>query len=91
MYVCRLFDYIEIRANPLLYKIAQYIKYSVDSTIIKIRKEKNVIYKIYNLKKKQLFQIVEISWVLPLDLIEIRLCQFFQLIDLVTIGEVNHS
>jgi hypothetical protein len=38
MYVCCLFDHIEIRANPLLYTIAQFIKTLVDSIMIKIRK-----------------------------------------------------
>jgi hypothetical protein len=40
--LCRLFDNIEFRANPLLYTIAQFFKTSVDSTMIIIRKEKNV-------------------------------------------------
>jgi hypothetical protein len=54
MYVCRLFDNIEFRANPLLYTIAQFI-----NELIKIMKEKNVyIYKTCKSKKKktQLFQ-----------------------------------
>jgi hypothetical protein len=37
MYVCRLFNNIEFRANSFLYTIAQYIK---TATMIKIRKEK---------------------------------------------------
>jgi hypothetical protein len=42
MYVCRLFNNIEFRANPSLYTIAQYIKTLVDSTMIKIRNEKKI-------------------------------------------------
>jgi hypothetical protein len=37
MYVCRLFNNIEFRANPPLYTIVEYIKTSVDSTMLKIR------------------------------------------------------
>jgi hypothetical protein len=42
MYVCRLLNNIEFRANPSLYTIAQYINNSVDSTMIKIRRKKNI-------------------------------------------------
>jgi hypothetical protein len=54
MYVCRLFNNIELRTNPFLYTIAQYIKTSVDSTMIKIWNEKKYIYiyKMYDSKKK---------------------------------------
>jgi hypothetical protein len=49
MYVCRLFNNIEFKANPLLYTIAQCNKTSVDFTMFKIRNEKNIyIYKIYD-------------------------------------------
>jgi hypothetical protein len=47
MYVCRLFNNIEFRANRSLYTIAQYIKTSVDSTMIKIRNEKKKYIFIY--------------------------------------------
>jgi hypothetical protein len=40
MYVCCLLNNIEIRANTLLYTIVQYIKTSVDSTMLKIKNEK---------------------------------------------------
>jgi hypothetical protein len=55
MYVCCLFNNIEFRANPPLYTIVQYIKTSVDSTMLKIRNEKKKIniYKMYDSKKKQ--------------------------------------
>jgi hypothetical protein len=53
MFVCCLFNDIEFRANHFLYTIAQYIKTSVDSTMIKIRNEKKNIYKMYDSKKKQ--------------------------------------
>jgi hypothetical protein len=43
MYVCRLFNNIEFRANLPLYTIAQYIKTSLDSKMIKIRNEKQNI------------------------------------------------
>jgi hypothetical protein len=46
MYVCMLLN--NIRANPLLFTIAQFTKTSVDSTMIKIRKEKIYIYKTYD-------------------------------------------
>jgi hypothetical protein len=94
MYVCCLFNNIEFRANPPLYTIVQYIKTSVDSTMLKIRNEKKkkfikcMIQK--NKTKEKLFQIVGIFRILPLDHIEIRPCQFYRFIDLVTIGEVNH-
>jgi hypothetical protein len=54
MYVCCLFNNIEFRANPPLYTIVQYIKTSVDSTMLKIRNEKKKIniYKMYDSKKK---------------------------------------
>jgi hypothetical protein len=42
--VGRLFNNIEFRASPPLYTIAQYLKTSVDSTMIKIRNEKKNIY-----------------------------------------------
>jgi hypothetical protein len=92
MYVCCLFNNIEYRANPLLYTIVQYIKTSVDSTMLKLGMRKKSIYKMYDSKKnkKKLFQIVGIFRVLPLDHIEIRPCQFYRFIDLVTLGEVNH-
>jgi hypothetical protein len=44
MYVYRLFNNIEFRANPPLYTIVQYIKTSVDSTMLKIRNEKKNIF-----------------------------------------------
>jgi phosphatidylserine decarboxylase len=50
MYVCRLFNNIEFRANPPLYTIVQYIN-SVDSTMLKIRNEKKNIF-IKCMKKK---------------------------------------
>jgi hypothetical protein len=48
MYVCRLFNNIGYMANPPLYTIVQYIKTSVDSTMLKIRIEKKkYIYKMF--------------------------------------------
>jgi hypothetical protein len=75
-YVCRLFNNIELGLISLFrYIIAQYIKISV-STMIKIRKEKNIyIYKMYDKKKtKNFFKSLEYS----------VFCRS-------TTGEVNHS
>jgi hypothetical protein len=59
MYVCRLFNNIEFRANPPLYTIVQYIKTSVDSTMLKIRNEKKkYIYKMYD-SKKNFFKLIQ--------------------------------
>jgi hypothetical protein len=52
MYVCRLFNNIEFRANPPLYTIVQYFKTSVDSTMLKIRNEKKNIFIKCMIKKK---------------------------------------
>jgi hypothetical protein len=52
--VCCLFNNIEFMANPPLYTIVQYIKTSVDSTMLKIRNEKKKIFiKCMIQKKKQ--------------------------------------